>query len=188
MLDSGLLKQAIQVLHEGGTIIYPTETLWGIGCDATNKTAVDKVSNIKKRAESKGYIMLVDGLEMLSAFVSPISKPVRELISSNIPTTIVFSRSSGLPRNVVRDDGTAAFRVAKTDLCKELIRSFGKPIVSTSANPSHGLPPVDMNQIAVSILDNVDYVINLPDGEQMSMVPSRILSIDTFGIPQIIRE
>ncbi|HIA35236.1 MAG TPA: Sua5/YciO/YrdC/YwlC family protein [Flavobacteriales bacterium] len=187
MIGLSIIEQAVKVLKKGGTIIYPTETLWGIGCDATNEAAVDKVSIIKDRDLVKGYILMVDEIDMLTGYVDSFSKSIQELLSSEMPTTMVFPKCYGLPSNVIRSDGTVAFRVAKTKLCKELIRSFGKPIISTSANPSKEITAIEKSKIPASILDCADYVLNLPDGQEMSMVPSRILRIDSGGSPQRIR-
>jgi len=188
MIDYRFTGQAVKILKSGGTIIYPTETLWGIGCDATNTMAVKKVNNIKKRNESKGYIVMVDGFDMLSAYVGSLNYTVKEHLSSTIPTTVVFPKSSLLPSVVKGNDGSVAFRIAKTNICKELIRGLGKPIVSTSANLSNELPPLEKSKIAISILDSVDYVIDLANNTQLSMNPSRIISFDAQGLIKIIRE
>ena len=187
MFDHGLIEDAIEVLKAGGTIIYPTETLWGIGCDATNKSAVEKVSVAKRRDVAKGYIIMVDGLDMLSNYVASISKSIEGLLFSEIPTTVVFPSCCNLPDNVIGSDGTMAFRVARTSLCKELISCFGKPLVSTSANLSDEPAPMEMQNISSSLLSCVDHVIDLPKDHTMSKMPSRIFSIDSTGSIKVIR-
>ena len=187
MFDQRIIEDAIKVLKVGGMIIYPTETLWGIGCDATNEAAVGKLSVIKKRDVTKGYIIMVDGLDMLSDYVELVSGSVKEFLFSEMPTTIVFPTCCNLPDNVIRSDGTVAFRVAKTKLCKELIQGFGKPLVSTSANLSNEPPAIEKQNISSSLITSVDCVIDLPEGHEMSMVPSRIFSVNSNGSLKIIR-
>ena len=131
------IKKSIEVLQEGKTILYPTDTVWGIGCDATNKGAVAEIFKIKKRNESKSLVILVDGLQMLEKFLGSITNNIIEILNSTVrPTTIVYNNPVGLAKNVIAKDNTVAIRIVKHDFCKTLISEFGKPIVSTSANIS----------------------------------------------------
>lgn len=186
-MDSEIQK-SLKALQKGDTILYPTDTVWGIGCDATSEKAVSKIFELKKRNESKSLVILVDGLQMLKTFVRSVPDNVLQLLnSSKRPTTIIYNNPRGLAKNSIANDNTVAIRIAKHDFCQQLIAEFGKPIVSTSANISGRPTPKSFQEIDKSILDAVDYVVNLHQESENSK-PSRIIKISENGTLQIIRE
>jgi len=178
---------AVGHLENGDSIIYPTETLWALGCDATNEAAVDKLSRLKGRAPDKGYVILVNGLEMLAEYVGHITPALRSIVSSSTPTTVVFSEHQLLPPNVLAPDHSVAIRITHSAFCKQLIRAFGKPIVSTSANYKDQAPPLNFEDLDQTLLSAVQYVINLNEPELMSQKPSRIVRVLPGGEIETIR-
>ncbi|WP_457611340.1 L-threonylcarbamoyladenylate synthase [Lutibacter sp.] len=182
------INTSLEVLKNKKTLLYPTDTVWGIGCDATSETAVAKIFHIKKRTESKSLIILVDGLEMLQQYIPIISKPVFNYIQRiSKPTTIIYNNPIGLAKNVVAKDNTVAIRIVQNNFCKQLITKFGKPIVSTSANRSGEPTPKSFKEIKTSILDSVDYVVNL-QREEINDKVSTIVKIGTNDELIVLRE
>ena len=179
---------ALKILDKGEVLLYPTDTVWGIGCDATDEEAVSKIFKIKKRSESKSLVILVDSFEMLKNYVETIPNKVLEMLKdSKRPTTVIYKNPIGLAKNVFANDNTVAIRIVQHEFCQKLIATFGKPIVSTSANIS-GIPtPQSFKEIDKSVLDAVDYVVNLDRDKTMDK-PSRIIKILEEGVLQIIRE
>ena len=168
-------------------MLYPTDTVWGIGCDATSEEAVVKVFEIKKRSESKSLVILVDSVEMLKKHVPNVSKAVLELLSKTTnPTTIIYDNPVGLAKNLVTADNTVAIRMVQNEFCKQLIHQFGKPIVSTSANISGNPTPKSFKEIEVSILDSVAYVVNL-QREEVNEKSSTILKVSEKGEITVLR-
>lgn len=181
-------NKIIEIVNTAGTILYPTDTVWGIGCDATSKEAVQKVFDIKQRAESKSLIILVDGIEMLQEYVSDIPEKVIELLeNTEKPTTIIYKNPRGLATNVIAEDNTVAVRIVKHAFCEQLIARFGKPIVSTSANVSGDETPVSFEKISTSILNSVDYIVNL-QVENESTNSSTILRLLDTGDFEVLRK
>lgn len=177
-----------KLLSQQRVIAYPTDTVWGIGCDATNTDAVAKVYSIKNREESKSLIILVDSLEMLSKYIKNIpEKALKELKRATKPTTIIYKNPIGLASNCVATDNTIAIRIVQNDFCIQLIKEFGKPIVSTSANISGEPTPKSFSEISDSILDSVDYVVNLQQ-EKITTSSSRIVRITDDNQVEVIRE
>lgn len=182
------VNKTVGVLNNEGVILYPTDTVWGIGCDATNEKAVNKVFNIKQRQESKSLIILVDSSEMLKNYIPSISKNVLELLcSAKKPTSIIYNNPKGLAKNVIADDDTVAIRIPQNEFCKNLIKQFGKPIVSTSANISGKLTPKSFKEIEQPILDSVDYIVNL-HREVVNEKSSTIIKIGDNGELIVLRE
>ncbi len=181
------IQKSVDILSNGGTILYPTDTVWGIGCDATSEKTVAKVFKIKQRVDSKSLIILVNGVEMLKKYVPTISKTIEHLLSQTTnPTTIIYSGPKGLEKNVVSSIDTVAIRIVQTEFCKELIEKFGKPIVSTSANISGSATPKSFKEISAPIMDSVDYVVNL-QREEVSEKSSTILKVDEHGEITVLR-
>lgn len=182
------VRKAVEVLRSGGTILYPTDTIWGIGCDATNVSAVEKVYNIKKRSESKSMIILLDDVNKLGKYVSEIPEVANELIEcADSPLTIVYPGVINLARNVVAEDGSAGIRVTQDPFCKQLARVFGKPIVSTSANISGEPSPDSFSSVSEEIRKNVDHIVSLRQNEKTGSRPSRIIKLAVNGEFSIIR-
>ncbi|RXP57606.1 threonylcarbamoyl-AMP synthase [Lutibacter sp. HS1-25] len=168
-------------------ILYPTDTVWGIGCDATCEAAVNKVFKIKQRSESKSLIILVASLEMLQQYIPEIPKSALEILKNTTkPTSIIYNNPVGLAKNVVANDNTVAIRIPENDFCKQLISTFGKPIVSTSANISGDETPKSFKEISQAILDSVDYVVNL-QREAINEKSSTILKVAENGELIVLR-
>ncbi|MBL4604299.1 MAG: threonylcarbamoyl-AMP synthase [Flavobacteriaceae bacterium] len=178
-----LLKKACDHLQQEKTILYPTDTVWGLGCDATNDEAVAKIYKIKEREESKSLVVLVSSLNMLKKHVS-ISEKVKGILNkATIPTTIIYTNPKGISQNVIAKDNTVAIRIVQDTFCRKLIKSFGKPIVSTSANVSGEATPKSFSEISQPILEGVDYIVNL-NLDRITEKSSTILKIkgDTIEV------
>ena len=167
------INKVIQVLKKGGIILYPTDTIWGIGCDSTNTNAIGKIKKKKKRADSKALISLVANKQQLRSIIKTI--PDLDITSSS--TTIIYPNVKGLSQNLLAENGSAAIRIVKDKFCQKIILSFGKAIVSTSANISGEIAPKQFSEISEEIKKNVDYIVNLRQNELMAN-PSSILMIN----------
>ncbi|MBF90196.1 MAG: threonylcarbamoyl-AMP synthase [Flavobacteriales bacterium] len=181
-------QQALSVLREGGIILYPTDTVWGIGCDASNAEAVKKVYDLKNRLDSKALITLVASEVMLERTVIDMPDIAWDLIdAAEKPLTIIFQEVKGIAHNAIAEDGSCAIRLPKDNFCQQLIQRFGKPLISTSANTS-GIPtPQSFQDIEPSILSGVDYVVNLRQQEECKNTPSSIIFLKNNGEIKIIR-
>ena len=183
------LKKALEVLHKGGTILYPTDTVWGIGCDARSKDAVDKIFKIKQRAEYKSMVVLVCDEKMLNRYVKEVPAAAWDLIeAADSPLTIIYPNGRGLAQNVIAADESVGIRIVKDDFCRDLIHKFGKPIVSTSANISGETAPASFGGIAKEVLNKVDYVVNWRQNEINNTKPSSIISVAMNGEIKIFRK
>lgn len=181
------LNNSLNVLSIKKTLLYPTDTVWGIGCDATSEEAVAKIFEIKQRSESKSLVILVDSFEMLKKYIPKVSEAVLALLSKTTnPTTIIYDNPIGLAKNVVAADNTVAIRIVQNEFCRRLINQFGKPIVSTSANISGNPTPKSFDEIEKSILDSVDYVVNL-QRDEVNEKSSTILKVDEKGTITVLR-
>ncbi len=199
-----VIKEAKEVLANGGVILYPTDTVWGLGCDATNPVAVEKIYSIKKRADSKALVLLASSLEMVARYVKDIPEMAAQLVEVNdSPMTIVYpegicakpAREGGevvvdrhfLARNVVAEDGSVAIRVPMNEFCRNLAFKLGRPVVSTSANIS-GMPaPKKFRDIPEEIVSAVDYVVPAPLEKESTGQPSQIIRVELDGQVKIIR-
>ncbi|PKA97049.1 L-threonylcarbamoyladenylate synthase [Flavobacteriaceae bacterium MAR_2009_75] len=182
------LNTCIKVLQNGGLILYPTDTVWGIGCDATNEEAVKKVYHLKNRIDSKALICLVANDAMLEKHVDKVPELAYDLIDlSTKPTTIIYESPKGVAKNLVAADNTLAIRVASDKFCQYLINKFKRPIVSTSANLSGSPTPKSFSEISNEVLKGVDYVVNLQP-EHENAVPSAIIKLGNDGTVKIIRK
>ena len=183
------LEKSVSFLENGGTILYPTDTVWGIGCDATNTKAVEKIFRIKNRIEAKSLIILLDHIDKLSTYIEKVPEITADLLASiTNPVTIIYSNARRLAPNVVAPDGTIGIRIVKDDFCAELIHRFGKPIVSTSANISGETSPSGFSEISQHILDSVNYVVGYRQNDHEKHSPSPIIKIDLDGSIKIIRK
>lgn len=181
------LENAFKTLIEGGLILYPTDTVWGIGCDATNEKAVKKVYDLKQREDNKALICLVASDAMLERHVKKVPEVAYDIIDfATKPTTIIYDAPKGVATNLVGGDDTLAIRIASDKFCKYLINKFKKPIVSTSANISGTPTPKCFSEIDPIILKGVDYVVNL-HREEKNGVPSSIIKLGNDGTVKIIR-
>jgi len=179
--------RSIQILNEGGTIAYPTDTVWGLGCDATKAESVDKIFDLKQRNESKSLIILVSDIDMLQEYIPEIPENVVKLLkSTEKPTSIIYLNPIGLAKNVIASDNSVAIRIPQNNFCLQLIKDFGKPIVSTSANISGEPTPKSFSEISTAILESVDYVVNL-QREERNEKSSTILKVEENGEITVIR-
>ncbi len=182
------VENALKVLKAGGTILYPTDTIWGIGCDATNARAVENIYKIKQRAESKSLIILVDSFEKIGQYVAKVPDITFDLVSGvEEPLTIVFANAKNLAKNVIAPDKSIAIRIVKNIFCQKLIQQFEKPIVSSSANISGEATPLYFNKIDKEIIRQVDYVVKVGQDNLKEVKPSKIIRINEDGSYEIIR-
>lgn len=183
------VENTVRVLEEGGVIVYPTDTVWGLGCDALNSRAIDRVYKIKKRAEQKSLIMLVDSFQSLNKYVARVPDIAIDFINSmENPVTVIYDNARNLPRNVSAPDGTIAIRVVRDEFCLALIRGLGKPIISTSANISGEPTPLVFKQISPGIINNADYVVKLFHEKFNQGKASTIIRLFENGTYNVIRE
>ncbi len=182
------IENAVRVLRTGGIIVYPTDTVWGIGCDASNPQAVRKVYALKRREDSKALITLVSDAEMLSSYVDgSLLLQSEEERHSDRPTTVIYPSASGLAGNLLADDGSVGIRVTSEEISRELCKRFGGAIVSTSANISGSPTPVNFSDISSDILSGADYVMMSRRDDFTESVPSRIVKFDQEGRRVVIR-
>lgn len=185
-MEQEILK-SLEVLNAEEILLYPTDTVWGLGCDATSDLAVDKIYKIKQRSESKSLIILVADIDMLQKYINDIPASVLELLESvSKPTSIIYKNPVGLAKNVVASDNTVAIRIPDNQFCKELIYRFGKPIVSTSANVSGNPTPQSFKEIETAILESVHYIVNL-QREERNEKSSTILKVEDNGEIVVLR-
>lgn len=180
------IQKAIQVLKEGGLILYPTDTFWSIGCDATNNEAVNKVYDLKECIESKAITCLVADDRMLKKYVKQIPFAAQNIIDvTDKPTTIIYDDAQNVASNLVTKDNTIAIRIPDDEFCYWLSRKFNGAIVSTSANINGKPTPKSFKEIAPEVLKGVDYVVNLHRGKVCDKSPS-IIKLSNNGIVKII--
>ena len=184
------LKKTLEILRNGGTILYPTDTVWGLGCDARNKEAVNKIFKIKERAEYKSMVVLVCDDKMINRYVKEVPAIAWDLIDAagNDPLTIIYPDGRMLAENIIAVDGSVGIRIVKDEFCKNLIHKFGKPLVSTSANISGEPTPTTFSEINPTIMNKVDYVVNLRQQEINNPKPSTIIKVAMNGEIKIIRK
>jgi len=183
------LRQALNVLIKGGIILYPTDTIWGLGCDATNQDAVEKIFKIKKRRESKSLIILVNGFTMLERYIRHLPEIAGELLEvSEKPLTIIFPEGKNLAPGVCSDDGSVGIRICNDDFCNKLITRFRKPVISTSANISESPSPSYFSEIDDEIIKSADYVVKYRQTDTNKNTPSSIIKVEDNGVIKIIRK
>jgi L-threonylcarbamoyladenylate synthase len=181
------IKNALEVLKNGGLILYPTDTVWGIGCDATNPEAIQKIYKLKERTDSKALICLVADDRMLKKYVKEIPSAAFDIIDiADSPTTIIYDEAQNLAQNLIADDGTIAIRIPDDEFCFQLCRKFNGAIVSTSANISGESTPKSYKEISPAILKGVDYVVNLHH-EKICSKLSSIIKLSNNGVVKVIR-
>jgi len=182
------INKALQVLKEGGLILYPTDTVWGIGCDATNAEAVKKVYTLKQREDCKALICLVADDRMLKKYVNKVPEVALNILDvTDKPTTIIYDDAQNLASNLIAEDGTIAIRIPDDEFCFQLCRKLNGAVVSTSANISGVPTPKSFKEISPAILKGVDYVVNLHH-EKICNKPSSIIKLSNNGVIKIIRE
>lgn len=183
------IKKACQVMREGGVILYPTDTIWGIGCDATNEEAVRRVYEIKRRADSKAMLVLVDSAVKVDFYVQDVPEVAWDLIElADKPLTIIYSGARNLASNLLAEDGSVGIRVTGEEFSKRLCQQFRKAIVSTSANVSGQPSPQNFSEISDEIKAAVDYIVDYRREETAQARPSSIIKLDKGGVIKIIRQ
>jgi L-threonylcarbamoyladenylate synthase len=189
MFENEKFEEILTVLKQGGTILYPTDTIWGIGCDATNEAAVEKINNLKNRKNKNGYILLVDSLETLKNYVAHVHPRIETLLHFHErPLTVIYDEGVGLASSVLGKDGSVAIRIVKDAFCRELIRQFGKPLVKASAKVSGKKYPATYGEISSEILEKVDLVVRLKQDSKERGEPSVIVRLNEFEELDFIRE
>jgi len=182
------MSKALETLRNGGVILYPTDTIWGLGCDATNPEAVEKIYLIKGRAESKAMLALVGSEGQLQNCVQHIPEISWELIETAVhPLTIIYDHPKGLAKNMLAQDGSVGIRISNESFSRTLCQRFGKPIVSTSANRSGQKSPRTFADIPDSIKEKVDYIVNYGRSNGIPHSASNIIKISDGGIVKVIR-
>lgn len=182
------LKKALEVLRQGGVILYPTDTVWGLGCDATNPGAVKRIFDIKQREDAKSMLVLIENQNMLNSYVREVPEVAWQLIEvADKPMTIIYPGAKNLAENLTASDGTIGIRVTTEVFTEQLIQRFRKPLVSTSANLSGKPTPQNFDEIEEEIKTAVDYVVQYRQDDKTKAKPSSIIKLGTGGEIQIIR-
>lgn len=182
------MEKAIEALKKGGIILYPSDTIWGIGCDATNDEACQRIHSLKERPDNKSFILLVDSFNMIERFIPEFHEVCYDLVDiANKPLTIIYPNAKGLAPTVLAADGSVGIRVTTDPNCLKLIRSIRKPLVSTSANISNQPSPTCYDEIDKKIKEGVDATVELRMKEKMTK-PSQIIKIGLGGEVNIIRK
>ena len=182
------IDECIKALEKGGLILYPTDTIWGIGCDATNAQAIEKIFRLKKRSDNKSMIVLLADEQDILQYVTQLNPRVSDYIKGiGKPTTVIYEGAVGFPENLIPPDRTVAIRVVNDRFCKELIKRFGKPIVSSSANISGYPPPSVFADIDIAIKNGVDHVVEYRQDDLTPAHPSSLIKWNADGSVNIIR-
>lgn len=177
-----------EVLRKGGVILYPTDTIWGLGCDATNQDAISKIYKIKQREESKSMIILVAEENDILKYVAAPDLEVFDFITAQEkPTTVIYENAVSLPDNLIQEDGSIAIRIVRDEFCRHLIKRLGKPLVSTSANISGDPSPASFKDISKKIKNSVDYIVGWRQEDANPSQPSQILKWNSDGTVSYIR-
>ena len=183
------IKNALKVLREGGVILYPTDTVWGLGCDATNTEAVRKIFAIKKRSDSKSLIVLVNSPAMLTRYVdNPPDVALQVAEWSEKPLTVVYDRGRSLAEGVASADGSVGVRICSDPFCDDLIDAFRKPIISTSANISGEDAPAVFDEISDEIISSADYVCHYRQNDRTKASASSVIRVSANGVIKILRK
>jgi L-threonylcarbamoyladenylate synthase len=182
------IKKAVEILKAGGTILYPTDTIWGIGCDATNNKAVQKIMQIKNRPKEFSFIVLVDEDKKITEYVEEVPDILWDLLQSfDAPTTIIYPKGKKLSKYAIANDGSVAIRVVRDEFCFKLIQALDKPIISTSANFSGERPPVTFKDISEELKKMVDYVMETNHSKVNKVKASTIIKLKMNGEFDVVR-
>ena len=188
MTISQEIQNAFQIIQDGGIILYPTDTVWGIGCDATNETAVSKIYALKKRAETQSMICLMNGEKMMYNVFKDIPEVAWQILDlSEKPTTLILDKPRNIAKNLISQDNSLAIRIVKEPFCFKLMERMRRPLVSTSANISGEATPMNFIEISHEIIKGVDYVVNL-NRENQSGKPSTIIKLGLDNQVKVIRK
>jgi len=183
------LEEVLAVLANDGIILYPTDTIWGIGCDACNPTAIERIYNLKRRDRSKPFVLLVDSVEMLKNYVEQMPPRIETLLAFHTrPLTVIYDKGFNLPANAMANTGSVAIRLVQDDFCKQLIHTFNRPLVATSANISNAPFPSSFGEISSEVIQGVDYVFQHRRADKTQREPSVIVRYNEKGDLVFIRE
>lgn len=182
------IKKACEVMQAGGIILYPTDTIWGIGCDATNEKAVQRVYDLKRRADNKAMLVLTDSSAKLNAYITEVPEIAWDLIEvADKPLTIIYPGARNLAPNLLGEDGSVGIRITQEEFSRRLCERFRKPLVSTSANVSGEKSPQNFHEISDVIKDGVDYIVAYRQDDMTGAQPSGIIKLGLGGLIQVIR-
>ncbi|MCD8269781.1 MAG: threonylcarbamoyl-AMP synthase [Parabacteroides sp.] len=182
------IKKACEVMQAGGIILYPTDTIWGIGCDATNEKAVQRVYDLKRRADNKAMLVLMDSSAKLNMYVNDIPDIAWDLIEvADKPLTVIYSNAKNLAKNLLADDGSVGIRITNEEFSRKLCERFRKPLVSTSANVSGEPSPANFSEVSDVIKNGVDYIVSYRQDDMSKAQPSNIIKLGAGGLIQVIR-
>jgi L-threonylcarbamoyladenylate synthase len=182
------IRNSLNVLRSGGVILYPTDTIWGLGCDATISSAVEKIFKIKSRSETMSLIILVNGESMVERYVKYIPEIAFQITGvSEKPVTIIYPGGKNLAPGICSEDGSVGIRICRDPFCNELITRFRKPIVSTSANLSGRPSPAHFGEIDEEIINNADYVVEHRQEDRQKHSASPVIKIEGNGVFKILR-
>ena len=183
------IETALTVLQKGGLILYPTDTIWGIGCDALNTDAINRIYQVKGRAQNKSLIILLENENQLQSYVQEVPEVAYQLIEySERPLTIIYSGARNLPESLIGEDGSIGIRIVRDKFCRELIRRFRRPIVSTSANRSGQPSPSHFGEVDPEIAEQVDYVVEFGQLSTEKRQASMIMKLDPSGQFEFLRK
>jgi L-threonylcarbamoyladenylate synthase len=183
------LVKAVEVLRSGGIILYPTDTIWGIGCDATNQAAVSRIYEIKQRLDTKSMLVLMENPNLLNSYVSEVPEIAWELIEvADTPLTIIYPGAKNLAANLLASDGSVGIRITTEAFTQQLIQRFRKPVVSTSANISGQKSPQNFSEISLEIKKSVDFIVNFRQDDFSRSNPSGIIKLGVGGQIEVIRK
>jgi L-threonylcarbamoyladenylate synthase len=183
------IAKAVEILRSGGIILYPTDTIWGIGCDATNPTAVNRIYEIKKRQDTKSMLVIMENPNLLTSYIVEVPEIAWELIEvADTPLTIIYPKAKNLATNLLAADGSIGIRITNEAFTQQLIQRFRKPIVSTSANISGQKSPQNFAEISNEIKQSVDYIVGFRQDDLTKSNPSGIIKLGIGGQIEIIRK
>jgi L-threonylcarbamoyladenylate synthase len=183
------IKKALEVLKNGGVILYPTDTIWGIGCDATNENAVTRIYKIKRREDSKSMLVLMENPALLDRYVDDVPEIAWDLVEiSTTPLTVIYPNAKNLAPNLIAEDGSIGIRFTKESFTSQLLQRFRRPLVSTSANISGEKSPAFFAEISEEIKKQVDYIVEYRQGDSTPAQPSSIIKLGPGGRIDIIRK
>ncbi|MEA5141621.1 L-threonylcarbamoyladenylate synthase [Arcicella rigui] len=184
-----MYHDALQHLRKGNTLLYPSDTIWGLGCDSRNEKAVEKLYQLKQRPDNKAFIILISKIEQLSEYVTEVPEIAWNLVEfAEKPLTVIYPNGKNLAPNLLGEDGSIAIRLVKDEFCKGLVYKFERAIVSTSANLSGDVSPQKFEDISPKIIENVDYILKNPKGENKNAQPSQIVKLGLGGDFKFIRK
>lgn len=183
------LKKAVEVLKKGGIILYPTDTIWGIGCDATNPEAIQRIYQIKKREDSKSMLVLMENAALLDRYVEEVPEVAWDLVEiASTPLTVIYPKAKNLAENLIAEDGSVGIRFTKEKFTSQLLQRFRRPLVSTSANISGEKSAAFFDEISEEIKSQVDYIVNFRQDDTTPSQPSSIIKLGLGGQIDIIRK